>query len=92
MKGGSSFSRKEIEELVPIVETYGAKGLMWAKVAAEGWQSPIQKFLTPEEMKGVEETMRGGRRMIFSSSSPILPRWSIRPLETSASIWARSWD
>jgi aspartyl-tRNA synthetase len=55
VKGGSSFSRKEIEELVPIVETYGAKGLLWAKVGAEGWQSPIQKFLTPEEMKGVEK-------------------------------------
>ena len=55
VKGGCSFSRKEIEELVPIVETYGAKGLLWAKVGAEGWQSPIQKFLTPEEMKGVEK-------------------------------------
>ncbi|OGP88543.1 MAG: aspartate--tRNA ligase [Deltaproteobacteria bacterium RBG_16_48_10] len=55
VKGGSSFSRKEIDELTPIVETYGAKGLIWAKVGAEGWQSPLQKFLTPEKMKGVEE-------------------------------------
>ena len=53
VKGGASFSRKEIEELVPIVEPYGAKGLLWAKVTAEGWQSPIRKFLTPEEMNGV---------------------------------------
>jgi aspartyl-tRNA synthetase len=55
VKGGGSFSRKEIEELIPVVETYGAKGLAWAKVGAEGWQSPIQKFLTQEKMKGVEE-------------------------------------
>jgi len=55
VKGGGSFSRKEIEDLIPVVETYGAKGLAWAKVGAEGWQSPIQKFLTPEKMKGVEE-------------------------------------
>jgi aspartyl-tRNA synthetase len=31
------------------------KGLLWAKVGAEGWQSPLQKFLTPKMMKGVEE-------------------------------------
>jgi len=55
VKGGGSFSRKEIDELVPVVATYGAKGLMWAKVGAEGWQSPLQKFLTPEKMKQVEE-------------------------------------
>ncbi len=55
VKGGGSFSRKEIDGLIPIVETYGAKGLMWAKVGTDGWQSPIQKFLTPEEMKEVEE-------------------------------------
>jgi len=55
VKGGGSFSRKEIDELVPVVATYGAKGLMWAKVGAEGWQSPLQKFLTPEKIKQVEE-------------------------------------
>lgn len=55
VKGGGSFSRKEIDELVPVVATYGAKGLMWVKVGAEGWQSPLQKFLTPEKMKQVEE-------------------------------------
>ena len=55
VKGGGSFSRKEIDELVPVVATYGAKGLMWAKVGTEGWQSPLQKFLTPEKMKQVEE-------------------------------------
>ena len=55
VKGGGSFSRKEIDELVPVVATYGAKGLMWAKVGPEGWQSPLQKFLTPEKMKQVEE-------------------------------------
>jgi aspartyl-tRNA synthetase len=55
VKGGGSFSRKEIDELVPVAATYGAKGLMWAKVGTEGWQSPLQKFLTPEKMKQVEE-------------------------------------
>jgi aspartyl-tRNA synthetase len=55
VKGGGSFSRKEIDELVPVAATYGAKGLMWAKVGAEGWQSPLQKFLTPEKIKQVEE-------------------------------------
>jgi aspartyl-tRNA synthetase len=55
--GGGSFSRKEIDDLVPVVEAFGAKGLSWAKVSSDGWQSPIQKFLKKEEMKAVNERM-----------------------------------
>jgi len=55
VKGGNSFSRKEIDELVPVIETYGARGLIWAKVGSDGWQSPLQKFLNPGKMKAIEE-------------------------------------
>ena len=57
VKGGVSFSRKEIDDLGPVVEAYGAKGVSWAKVNPEGWQSPLQKFLSPEKRKAVEEGM-----------------------------------
>ncbi len=72
VKGGGAFSRKEIEDLVPVVEPYGAKGLIWAKVGSNGWQSPIQKFLTLDEMRGVEETLEGTENdlLLFVADSP----------------------
>jgi aspartyl-tRNA synthetase len=72
VKGASSFSRKEIEDLIPIVEAYGAKGLLWAKVGSDGWQSPIQKFLTKEEMKIVEEKLDAAKNdlLLFIADKP----------------------
>ncbi len=55
VKGGSLFSRKEIEELTRFVYDYGAKGLISAKVGLDAWQSSIQKFVTPGERKAVEK-------------------------------------
>jgi len=57
VKGGGTFSRKEIEDLTHFVYAYGAKGLISAKVSQEGWQSPTQKFITDEERRGVEKKM-----------------------------------
>ncbi len=72
VKGGSSFSRKELDELTPFVGTYGAKGLAWAKVGSGGWQSPIQKFLTPEEMKEVQSRCEAAPDdlLLFIADSP----------------------
>ena len=72
VKRGSSFSRKEIEDLTPVVEAYGAKGLFWAKVGSDGWQSPIQKFLTKEEMKAVDEKLETAANdlLLFIAGTP----------------------
>jgi aspartyl-tRNA synthetase len=57
VKGGSSFSRKEIEDLTHFIYAYGAKGLISAKIGKTGWQSSIQKFITEEERKRIDERM-----------------------------------
>lgn len=57
IKGGETFSRKEIDDLTRFVYDYGAKGLISAKVGPEGWQSPVQKFITEEERRSVERAM-----------------------------------
>jgi aspartyl-tRNA synthetase len=54
VNGGSSFSRKEVDDLTHFVQNFGAKGLISAKVIQNGWQSSIQKFITEEERKAVE--------------------------------------
>ena len=48
--GGASFSRKELDELTDFVKIYKAKGMAWVKLTPEGWQSPITKFFTAEEI------------------------------------------
>ena len=57
VKGGNSFSRKEIEDLTHFVQNFGAKGLISAKVSSGGWQSSIQKFVTEGERKAVENAL-----------------------------------
>ena len=48
------FSRKFISEYEEYVKTYfGAKGLAYIKLTADGITSPIAKFLSEEEMKAI---------------------------------------
>jgi aspartyl-tRNA synthetase len=51
VKQGANFSRKDIDLLTDFVKTYGAKGLAWFKVDADGsLQSSLTKFFTPEQL------------------------------------------
>jgi aspartyl-tRNA synthetase len=45
--GAGGLSRKEADDLVAAAKSYGAKGLVWVKVTAEGLQSPVARFLEP---------------------------------------------
>ena len=49
-KGCANFSRKDLDVLTDYVAQFGAKGLAWVKMKADGeWQSPIAKFFSDEE-------------------------------------------
>ena len=54
LKGGASFSRKDLDGLTEVAKTYGAGGLVWIKINPDGWQSPVKKFLSDEEKKEIE--------------------------------------
>jgi len=54
--GGGSFTRKQIDELEPFAKTYGAKGLAWMNIGAEGVKSPIAKFFSEEELESIVRT------------------------------------
>jgi aspartyl-tRNA synthetase len=45
--GAGGLSRKEADDLVSSAKAWGAKGLVWVKVIAEGFQSPVARFLDP---------------------------------------------
>ncbi|WP_408626542.1 aspartate--tRNA ligase [Alkalibacter mobilis] len=50
---GDLFSRREIDALVDFVKIYQAKGLAWIKITEEGVKSPIEKFLTEDEINDI---------------------------------------
>jgi aspartyl-tRNA synthetase len=59
VKGGSNFSRKELDDLTDFAAIYGAKGLAWVKIQADGnWQSPIAKFFTESELQTIDTTLK----------------------------------
>jgi len=65
-------SRKDLDGLKDYVSVYGAKGLAWAKINSTDWTSPIFKFLKPEEIKKINETMntKEGDVIFFVADSP----------------------
>jgi aspartyl-tRNA synthetase len=52
--GGEALSRKDLDDLTPLVATFGAKGLAWTRLSREGWQSPLAKFLSETEQRAIE--------------------------------------
>jgi aspartyl-tRNA synthetase len=50
-----NYSRKDIDALTEYVNIYGAKGLAWLKVEADGIKGPIAKFLSDEEKNEIIE-------------------------------------
>ncbi len=70
-KGCGTFSRKDMDDLTDFVKIYGAKGLAYVKVTAEGWQSPIAKFFTPEQMAAIDRALGAevGDLLLFGADS-----------------------
>jgi aspartyl-tRNA synthetase len=71
-KGCARFSRKEIDDLTEFTKIYGAKGLAYVKVTEEGWQSPIAKFFTPDEIAAMDRALGSevGDLLFFVADKP----------------------
>jgi aspartyl-tRNA synthetase len=54
-KGCGEFSRKQIDNLTEFAKKYGAKGLAYIKFINGEINSPIAKFLKPEEIEKIKE-------------------------------------
>lgn len=66
------FSRKDIDKLQEFTAVYGAKGLAWLKVTAEGLNGPIAKFFDETyAAKLIEATnAEAGDFLLFVASKP----------------------
>ncbi len=70
--GGASYSRKELDDLTGLAMDWGAKGMAWAKILPEGWQSPLAKFFKEEERKTIDRTLGAhpGDLILFQADIP----------------------
>ncbi len=63
-----AISRSELDRLVELTKQWGARGMAWVRVGADGtWQSPIAKFLSEGERAQISERagLRPGHLLLF---------------------------
>jgi aspartyl-tRNA synthetase len=65
----AEFSRSEIDKLTELAKANGAKGLAWIKFTDKGPESPIAKFLKPEELAGLKG--QAGEYLFFAADKHI---------------------
>jgi aspartyl-tRNA synthetase len=71
-KGGEHYSRRGIDDLTEFVKPFGAKGLAWFKVEADGTlQSTIAKNFNPELLKEIGARLKAepGDLLLFVADS-----------------------
>ena len=68
----SSFTRRQLDDLVATAQEFGAKGLAWIALDEDGFRSPITKFFSPEQLEAIRERMGGktGDLLIFVADKP----------------------
>jgi aspartyl-tRNA synthetase len=58
--GGADLTRKQLDELTDKAKQWGAKGLVWMRVDADGsLNSPVAKFLSATELDAVRDSLGG---------------------------------
>jgi aspartyl-tRNA synthetase len=72
--GRREMSRADLDSLVAEATELGAKGLVWAVVEAEGWRSPVAKFLSAEEIAAANEELEAaeGDVVLIVADQPLL--------------------
>lgn len=77
LKTNGEFTRKRFDELTEQAKALGAKGLVWAVMEADGWRSPIAKFLSEDEMRGAAaelDAKEGDVIFIVADQAPVAAR------------------
>ena len=72
--GRHELSRGELDGIMNEAIELGAKGLVWAVVEADGWRSPVAKFLTDDEVSAVNEALGAheGDVLLLVADEPML--------------------
>jgi aspartyl-tRNA synthetase len=72
--GKREMSRADLDGLVEEATELGAKGLVWAVVEADGWRSPVAKFLSDDEIRAANEALGAseGDVVLLVADQPLL--------------------
>jgi aspartyl-tRNA synthetase len=71
-KGLVKLSRKDLDDLVDLAGVYGAQGLAWVKVQAQGWQSPLAKYFSAGMKAAIQQRLgaQEGDLLLFVADTP----------------------
>ncbi|MDR3348756.1 MAG: aspartate--tRNA ligase, partial [Acidaminococcales bacterium] len=72
VKGRADIPRRELDGLTEYVGNYGAKGMAWLMVTAEGIKSPVAKFFSPEILAAIcaKTGAEPGDLLLFIADKP----------------------
>ncbi|MEE8259675.1 MAG: aspartate--tRNA ligase [Nitrospinaceae bacterium] len=71
-QSSEALSRKALDDLTELAKTYGAKGMAWIKVNADGLQSPITKFFKQDMLDAMISKLGAevGDTVVFIADTP----------------------
>jgi aspartyl-tRNA synthetase len=72
--GRRELPRSELDGLISRAQELGAKGLVWAFREGDGWRSPTAKFLSEEELNGLNERLgaeEGDLLLLVADERPV---------------------
>ena len=100
-EGGGRFSRKDVDDLSAEVAVFGARGLLPVWIEADGVRSPLQKFVSAEQMASLIATLGGragdllllvaDRKSVAEASLGALRLSLASRLDIERAGWAFSW-
>jgi aspartyl-tRNA synthetase len=104
--GRRELPRAALDGLVDEAIELGAKGLVWAVVEADGWRSPVAKFLSVEEIAAANEALSAGEGdvLLLVADQPLISaevlgemrrrlgaRWELIEPGAHALTWIVDW-
>ncbi len=74
VEGYADIARRELDNLVQYVQTYGAKGLAWIQYCEEGIKSPFKKFYSDETFQQIKDATgaKTGDLLLVIADKPLV--------------------
>lgn len=104
--GNHELPRSELDGLIELAQRSGARGLVWAYREGEGWRSPVAKFLSPQELGGLNERLgadQGDLLLVVADQPPVVgralgalrmhlaERFDLIPADRNELVWIVDW-
>ncbi len=73
VQGQGNFSRKELDDLTTLVQSWGTGGLAWMIVTEDGFKTPIAKYFAGEQLDSLRKHMDGqsGDLLLFVADEKV---------------------